>query len=105
MNERSYILVTGSIHMNVGFCRGVKQGDPMSTFLFILPIEGLHLVSFRVEHIGLFRGASISHISLEFSYLLYAYHVMFLWEGSQSNASNLVCIPMCFSWSRDLKLM
>nr|GEZ23418.1 RNA-directed DNA polymerase, eukaryota, reverse transcriptase zinc-binding domain protein [Tanacetum cinerariifolium] len=39
--------------------RGLRQGDPLSLFLSILAMEGLHVLTYKVESMGLFKGASI----------------------------------------------
>nr|GEU97909.1 RNA-directed DNA polymerase, eukaryota, reverse transcriptase zinc-binding domain protein [Tanacetum cinerariifolium] len=59
------ILVNGSPTEEFQFCKGLKQGDPLSPFLFILIMESLHLSFQRVEDAGLFTGSiSIFHMSI-----------------------------------------
>nr|GEY24356.1 putative reverse transcriptase domain-containing protein [Tanacetum cinerariifolium] len=50
--------------------RGLKQGDPLSPFLFILIMESLHISVQRVVDAGMFRGISMGP-SLHLSHLFY----------------------------------
>ncbi|GJV77241.1 RNA-directed DNA polymerase, eukaryota [Tanacetum coccineum] len=53
---RGSILVNGSPTDEFHFRRGLKQGDPLSLFLFILVMESLHLSFQNVVDEGLFKG-------------------------------------------------
>nr|GEX69322.1 RNA-directed DNA polymerase, eukaryota, reverse transcriptase zinc-binding domain protein [Tanacetum cinerariifolium] len=37
----------------------LRQGDPLSHFLFIIAMEGLHAITSKAVNIGMFKGASI----------------------------------------------
>ncbi|GKC64300.1 RNA-directed DNA polymerase, eukaryota, reverse transcriptase zinc-binding domain protein, partial [Tanacetum coccineum] len=58
-NARSSLLINGSPTKEFELFRGQRQGDPMSPFLFILAMEGLHALTHKAKVLGLFKGASI----------------------------------------------
>ncbi|GJR32202.1 RNA-directed DNA polymerase, eukaryota [Tanacetum coccineum] len=65
------VLVNGSPTPKFHFYKGLKQGDPLSLFLFILVMESLHISFSRVIASGLFKGVNINN-SLTLSHLFYA---------------------------------
>ncbi|GJY87422.1 RNA-directed DNA polymerase, eukaryota, partial [Tanacetum coccineum] len=94
INARASVLVNGSPTNEFEIQKGLRQGDPMSPFLFILAMEGLHALMCKDESVGLYKGASIGNISI--SHLLYADDVTFVGAWSQSNVCNLIFILRCF---------
>ncbi|GKB70054.1 RNA-directed DNA polymerase, eukaryota [Tanacetum coccineum] len=71
------VLVNGSPSSEFQFFKGLKQGDPISPFLFILIMETLHLSFSRVINAGLFKGISINQ-SFSISHLFYADDAVFV---------------------------
>ncbi|GJS19659.1 RNA-directed DNA polymerase, eukaryota, reverse transcriptase zinc-binding domain protein [Tanacetum coccineum] len=55
-NARSSVLINGSPFK---IFRGLRQGDPLSLFLFILAMEGFHAITCKSVETGIFRGVSI----------------------------------------------
>nr|GEV31370.1 putative ribonuclease H protein At1g65750 family [Tanacetum cinerariifolium] len=90
------ILVNGSPTEEFNLERGVRQGDMLSLFLFILAVEGLNaLVNEAVEK-GIFKGIAVGNDSVVVSHLQYADDTLFLGDWSKENAKTLVCILKCF---------
>lgn len=58
------VLVNGIATQEFQFFRGLRQGDPLSPFLFILVMESLHIAFFRAKDKGLFNGISIGSSNL-----------------------------------------
>ncbi|GJS06437.1 putative RNA-directed DNA polymerase, eukaryota, reverse transcriptase zinc-binding domain protein [Tanacetum coccineum] len=69
---RSSILVNGSPTNEFELFKGLRQGDPLSPFLFILVMEGLHSLTCKAEELDLFKGVSIGCDNMNISYLMYA---------------------------------
>ncbi|GKF72830.1 RNA-directed DNA polymerase, eukaryota, reverse transcriptase zinc-binding domain protein [Tanacetum coccineum] len=57
-NDRSSVLVNESPTSKFDIRRGLRQGDPLSPFLFILAMEGLHMLMCKAEESGIFKDAS-----------------------------------------------
>nr|GEV35383.1 RNA-directed DNA polymerase, eukaryota [Tanacetum cinerariifolium] len=71
-SSRGSILVNGSPTREFQFGKGLKQGDLLSTFLFILVVESLHLSFQRIVDAGRFYGIKISGGLLNLSHMFYA---------------------------------
>ncbi|GJV00544.1 reverse transcriptase domain, reverse transcriptase zinc-binding domain protein [Tanacetum coccineum] len=79
------ILVNGSPSDEFGLKRGVRQGDPLSPFLFILAAKGLNaLVNEAVEK-GIFRGVMVGTNNITVSHLQYADDTIFFGEWMGCN--------------------
>ncbi|XP_052625816.1 uncharacterized protein LOC128132862 [Lactuca sativa] len=99
---RASVLVNGSPTGEFQIHRGLRQGDPLSPFLFILAMEGLHIALMRARAGNALRGVSISGI--EISHLLYADDVMLITPWDPENANRLLRILRCFYLASGLKI-
>ncbi|GJT51439.1 RNA-directed DNA polymerase, eukaryota [Tanacetum coccineum] len=68
---KASILVNGSPTTEFHLYRGLKQGDPLAPFLFLLIMESLHLSFSRAVEAGIFKGYKIDP-STTLSHLFYA---------------------------------
>nr|GEX25757.1 RNA-directed DNA polymerase, eukaryota [Tanacetum cinerariifolium] len=80
---RGSIIINGSPMKEFQFFKGLKQGDPLSSFLFILIMESLHLSFQRVVDAGIFKGIKLSS-SLSISHMFYVDDVA---SGLRNNMS------------------
>ncbi|GKB26721.1 RNA-directed DNA polymerase, eukaryota [Tanacetum coccineum] len=97
------VLVNGSPSSEFQFFKGLKQGDPISPFLFILIMESLHLSFTRVINAGLFKGIKINP-SFYFSHLFYADDAVFVGDWNVSNIKSVVKVLKCFHLASGLKI-
>ncbi|GJV05373.1 RNA-directed DNA polymerase, eukaryota [Tanacetum coccineum] len=64
ISSKGSILVNGSPTGEFHFRKGLKQGDPLSSFLFLLVMESLHISFQNVVLEGLFKGLDCFHKAL-----------------------------------------
>ncbi|GJR59837.1 RNA-directed DNA polymerase, eukaryota [Tanacetum coccineum] len=102
-SSKGSILVNGSPTREFQFRKGLKQGDPLSPFLFLLIMESLHLSFQNLVNEGLFKGVSVSS-SLHLSHLFYAGDVIFVGQWSVSNINTLVQALDCFYKASGLRM-
>ncbi|GJU54666.1 RNA-directed DNA polymerase, eukaryota [Tanacetum coccineum] len=95
------ILVNWSPTSEFEFYRGLKQGDPLSPYLFILVMESFHLSITRAVEAGIFIGIKVDQ-SLMISHLFYADDAVFIGEWSNENLQNIMHMLHCFSLSSGL---
>ncbi|GKA91466.1 RNA-directed DNA polymerase, eukaryota [Tanacetum coccineum] len=87
-SSKASILVNGSPTSEFQFHHGLKQGDPLAPFLFILIMESLHLSFTPAVEAGIFKGIRINE-SLMISHLFYADDALFIGEWSNENLQQM----------------
>ncbi|GJX53515.1 RNA-directed DNA polymerase, eukaryota, reverse transcriptase zinc-binding domain protein, partial [Tanacetum coccineum] len=102
-SSRGSILVNGSPTSEFQFHKGLKQGDPLSPFLFILVMESLHLSFQKVVNAGLFKGVVLDN-SLQNSHLFYADDIVFVGKWCDSNINTIVHVLDCFFRASGLRI-
>ncbi|GKA49395.1 RNA-directed DNA polymerase, eukaryota [Tanacetum coccineum] len=100
---KASILVNGSPSNEFSFHCGLRQGDPLSPYLFILVMESLHLSFLRVVDEGLFKGILLPG-SISISHLFYADDAMFIGEWSDGNLRSILNILKCFFLASGLQI-
>ncbi|GJY92863.1 putative RNA-directed DNA polymerase, partial [Tanacetum coccineum] len=90
------VLVNGSPSEEFGLERGVRQGDPLSPFLFILAAKGLNAIVSEAVEKGIFTGVKVGENKVVVSHLQYADDTIFLGEWNKDNAKSRMCILKCF---------
>ncbi|XP_071718424.1 uncharacterized protein [Rutidosis leptorrhynchoides] len=92
------VLVNGSPTEEFKIGRGLRQGDPLSPFLFIICMEGLHVAMLDAIDQNLFKCISVGNIGnvVNISHCFFADDALFIGEWSDDNIRNLICILKCF---------
>ncbi|KAF5760166.1 putative RNA-directed DNA polymerase [Helianthus annuus] len=103
-SARASVLVNGSPTQEFTCSRGLRQGDPLSPFLFVLAMEALTGVMKKACDIGVIQGLSLSPTGGQISHFLYADDVIFVGKWSFNNLLNLKRILRCFYLSSGLKV-
>ncbi|GKB60561.1 RNA-directed DNA polymerase, eukaryota [Tanacetum coccineum] len=100
---KASVLVNGSPSDEFSFYRGLKQGDPLAPYLFILVMESLHLSFNRVVDAGLFKGIRLSNL-LSLSHLFYADDALIIGEWSNDNLRSIINVLKCFHLASGLQI-
>ncbi|XP_023761631.1 uncharacterized protein LOC111910071 [Lactuca sativa] len=103
--SRGSVLVNGSPIEEFQLFRGLRQGDPLSCFMFILVMESLHVAFQKVVDNCLFCGISLdSSSSCCLSHLFYVDDAIFVGEWKDSNVKNIVRVLHSFFLALGLKI-
>ncbi|GJS62004.1 RNA-directed DNA polymerase, eukaryota, reverse transcriptase zinc-binding domain protein [Tanacetum coccineum] len=102
-SSKGSILINDSPMPEFQFFKGLKQGDPLSPFLFILVMESLHLSFQRVVDAGLFSGIKLDS-SMSVSHLFYADDAIFMGQWNQSNIDTIVRVLKVFHSASGLRI-
>lgn len=103
-SSMSSVLVNGAPTNEFRCYRGLRQGDPLSPFLFILAMEGLHVAFCQAMQNGRFSGLEIGNLEVKLSHLFYADDAIFIGEWSDTNIQNILLILQCFQFMSGLKV-
>nr|GEX71343.1 RNA-directed DNA polymerase, eukaryota, reverse transcriptase zinc-binding domain protein [Tanacetum cinerariifolium] len=77
------ILINGCPTYEFNILCSLRQGDPLSPFLFIIVLEGLHVAMEDTMAAGLYNGCKINTVNL--SHLFFTDDALFIGEWSRSN--------------------
>nr|GEV58519.1 RNA-directed DNA polymerase, eukaryota, reverse transcriptase zinc-binding domain protein [Tanacetum cinerariifolium] len=83
---------------------GIETRGSFIPLSFHLAMEGLHMLTYKAEEIGIFKGATFGNDNMCISHLIYADDVIFIGEWSTLNANNLLCMLPCIYLISGLKI-
>jgi len=98
------VLVNGSPTDEFIPSRGLRQGDPLAPFLFIVVAEDLAGLVRQAVKAHLLSGLKIGRKEVELSLLQFADDTLFLCEDSYANVVTLKAILRGFELASDLKI-
>ncbi|GKV19934.1 hypothetical protein SLEP1_g30130 [Rubroshorea leprosula] len=98
------ILLNGSATRQVKINRGLRQGDPLSPYLFLLVAEGLNgIISSAINH-GLFEGINIGNRGMIISHLQFADDSILFGKAMEGNIWAAKSIMRIFELASGLKI-
>ncbi|GKA87022.1 RNA-directed DNA polymerase, eukaryota, reverse transcriptase zinc-binding domain protein [Tanacetum coccineum] len=103
-STRASVLVNGSPSSEFPIKRGLRQGDPLSPFLFIIVMEGLHLALEDAVSSGLIHGVKVGNSDLYISHLFYADDLVIISEWNKQDMDNIIRILHVFYLASGLKI-
>lgn len=69
--------------------RGLRQGDPLSLYLFLICAEGLPLLVQKAKSMGELQGVKIGRNCPSVTHLLFADDSFFFFEGSRREVESI----------------
>lgn len=101
---RISILVNGSPTPEFSPQRGLRQGEPLSPFLFNIVAEGLNILLSRAVQIGLIKGATLGSNDIIITHLQFADDTILFSEARREEVINIKRILRCFEILSGLKI-
>ena len=98
------ILVNGSIKGWVKATRGLRQGDPLSPFLFTIVIDVLSRMLLRAEERSLLEGFSVGRNRTRVSHLQFADDTIFFSNTCVEELQTLKSLLLVFGQISGLKV-
>lgn len=84
------VVVNGIPRVNIVRSRGLRQGCPLSPYLFLLCAEGLSSITNRAEVAGQVRGFACSRNSPTVSHLFFADYALFFSRADTNDADAIL---------------
>ncbi|KAL5546826.1 hypothetical protein UlMin_006513 [Ulmus minor] len=97
-------MINGKPRGRFGASRGLKQGDPLSPFLFILVVDILRRMLYKAVGIGEVNGFKVRREEVVVSHLQFTDDTLFFLEPDQSNIKKVNTILNFFSICSGLKI-
>ena len=91
-NASYSILINGELHGNITSTSGLRQGDPLSPYLFLMCTEGLHGLIKKAAYSGDIRGVPICQNGPKLTCLLFADNSVIFCRAKESECQCLLDI-------------
>lgn len=98
------ILINGSPTKEIKMSRGVRQGDPLAPFLFLLVAEGLNQSCKMALEKGLVKGVEVGKDKIKVFHLQYADDMLVFGQWGKQNIKNIPLLFKCFYLASGLKV-
>ena len=98
------VLVNGSPTEQFCAGKGLRQGDPLSPFLFIIVAESLNVLFKRARDCGLIKGTKVGNEGPVISHLQFADDTIVFCDSEREEVINVKRILRCFELLSGLKI-
>ncbi|XP_026412422.1 uncharacterized protein LOC113308125 [Papaver somniferum] len=92
----SVVLINGSPDKFFKPTKGLRQGDPLSPYLFLFCMESLSRTPLHAEEMGIIKGIKICKAAPPISHLLFADDCMIFCKANPIEAQNIMQILRTF---------
>lgn len=100
-SARASVIINGAASKEFPLKRGVRQGDSLSPFLFILVAEGLSIAIEEAKEKSIFQGIQLPNNGPSLSHLQYADDAIFLGSWLMPNAQKFSEFYVVLNWPQD----
>ncbi|KAJ0450914.1 putative RNA-directed DNA polymerase [Helianthus annuus] len=101
---KASVLVNGSPTGEFQYKRGLRQGDPLSPFLFTIAMEALHVLMAKAVETGVFKGLALPNSGPRLTHLFFADDSIFLGLWDKDNLCSIRRILRVFFLMSGLKV-
>ncbi|KAK9927793.1 hypothetical protein M0R45_024959 [Rubus argutus] len=98
------IMINGRPRGKFSASRGLRQGDPLSPFLFTLVVDVLSRLLEKAKETKIIEGLVVGRERVEVSHLQFADDTIFLASGCEQSWCNLLSIIECFGSMSGMKI-
>ncbi|KAL4592668.1 hypothetical protein LXL04_005671 [Taraxacum kok-saghyz] len=103
-SARASVILNGSPTKEFPVTKGVRQGDPLSPFLFVIAMEGLNIIMNSAIQNSIYHGVKLPNDGPSVSHLFYADDAIFMGEWTNANFTNLARMLRCFHAASGLRV-
>ncbi|GKA91273.1 putative RNA-directed DNA polymerase [Tanacetum coccineum] len=100
----AWVIVNGSLTKEFKIQKGLRQGEPLSPFLFIIAMEAFHVTIQEAKANSIYEGIQVGHNNVDLSHLQFTDDALIMGKWSLENAKNMCRILRCFHMSSGLKV-
>ncbi|XP_022041930.1 uncharacterized mitochondrial protein AtMg01250-like [Helianthus annuus] len=104
VSARAAVLVNGSPTFDFRCEKGLRQGDPLSPFLFLIVMEALSWLLKKAQQIGIFKGVCITSNEAELSHLFFADDTLIMGEWTRDNIQSIARVLRIFYLCSGLRI-
>ncbi|GKV44307.1 hypothetical protein SLEP1_g51499 [Rubroshorea leprosula] len=98
------VMINGSPTREFRVSKGIRQGDPLSPFLFLIVAEGLNGMVTAASEKQLYKGVKVGTDDIMVSHLQFADDTIFFGEATDENIWAIKCIVRSFELVSGLKV-
>ena len=98
------VLVNGSPTRQFELEKGLRQGDPLSPFLFNIVVEGLNALFKKAVSLDMLKGVSFGRGDVHVTHLQFAYDTILFLQPREDNLVNARRILRCFEVASGLRI-
>ncbi|XP_021980153.1 uncharacterized mitochondrial protein AtMg01250-like [Helianthus annuus] len=103
-SARSSVLINGSPSFEFQFSCGIRQGDPISPFLFLIGMEAFLVMMEKAADEGIFQGIKLPNSGPSITHLLFADDVLLVGQWNKENVLNMARLLRCFNLASGLNI-